>query len=82
MGYDLPYFSKEKFLTKNHLIQQFTGDNELAKYLPDEINPSTVIRSFLFAFLFNVRRQKYLNLYMAYKDNKKNIVELMENYIK
>ena len=67
----MPYFSKEKFLTKSHFVQQFTGDNELAKYLPDETNPSTITRSFLFALLFNVRRQKYLNLYTAYKEKKK-----------
>ena len=70
-GYNFPYFSKEKFLTKSHLVQQFTGDNELAKYLPDEINPSTVTRSFLFALLFNVQREKYINLYKAYKEKKK-----------
>jgi hypothetical protein len=51
---NLHYFSKEKFLTKNHLVQQFTGDNKLAKYWPDEINPSTVAPAFLFALLFNV----------------------------
>ena len=53
------------------------GDNELANYLPDEINPSTVTRSFLFALLFNVRREKYLNLYTAYKEKKKEYTTTM-----
>ena len=70
-GYELPYFCKEKFLTKNHLIKQFTGDNELANYLPDQINSSTVTYVFLFALLFNVRREKHLNLYTTYKEKKK-----------
>ena len=70
-GYDLPYFSKDKFLTKSHIISQFNNDSELAKYLPDRTNPSTVTRSFLLALLFNVRPQKYSALYNAYKDKKK-----------
>ena len=70
-GYDLPYFSKEKFLTKSHLIKQFTGDYELAKYLPDKVNPSTVTRSFLLALLFNIRKEKYVALYAGYKDKKR-----------
>lgn len=70
-GYDLPYFSKAKFLTKSHLVSQFNGDLELAKYLPDQINPTTVTRSFLLALLFNVRRDKYLSLYNSYKEKKK-----------
>lgn len=70
-GYDLPYFSKDKFLTKNYIISQFTNDIELVKYLPDQVSPSTVTRSFLLALLFNVRKQKYFNIYTAYKDKKK-----------
>lgn len=72
-GYDLPYFSKEKILTKKHIINQFNNDEELAKYLPNQINKSTVTRSFLLALLFNVRRDKYLLLYKNYKEKKKQI---------
>jgi len=43
----------------------------LAKYLPNQINPSTVTREFLLALLFNVRREKYLDLYKSYKEQKK-----------
>jgi len=71
-GYDLPYFSKDKFLTKTHIISQFNNDIELAQYLPDRINPSTVTRSFLLALLFNVRKEKYLNLYGLYKQKKRS----------
>lgn len=66
-GYDLPYFSKDKFLTENHITSLFTGDLELAKYLPDKISPTTKSRSFLLALLFNVLRDKYLSLYTTYK---------------
>lgn len=71
-GYDLPYFSKEKYLTKDHIISQFTGDQELLQYLPDKVNKSTVSRSFLLALLFNIRKEKYLKLYNIYKEQKAN----------
>lgn len=69
-GYDLPYFSKTNLLTKNDIINQFTGDEELSRYIPDKCNPATVTRSFLLSLLFNIRRQKYLNLYNSYKKQK------------
>ena len=69
-GYDLPFFSKDKFLTKTHIISQFNNDIELAQYLPDRINPSKVTRSFPLALLFNVKKEKYLNLYGLYKQKK------------
>ena len=71
-GYELPYFSKQKLLTKDHIISQFIGDEELLKYLPDQLNKSTVTREFLLALLFNVRNDKYLNLYNTYKQEKSN----------
>ena len=73
-GYDLPYFSKDKLLTKKHIISLFDNDAELAKYLkylPNKINPSTVTRSFLLALLFNVKKDKYLSLYGLYKKKQK-----------
>ena len=66
-GYNLPYFSKLNLLTKENIIDQFTGDNELIKYVPDNCNRSTVTRSFLLSVLFNVNRNKYLALYDKYK---------------
>jgi len=71
-GYDIPYFSKNNFLTKNHIIQQFTGDAELLGYLPDSVNRSTITREFLLALLFNVKREKYYYLYNLYKKEKMN----------
>ena len=70
-GYDLPYFLKDKLLTKKPIISLFDNDAELAKYLPDKINPSTVTRSFLLALLFNVKKDKYLSLYGSYKKKQK-----------
>ena len=71
-GYDIPYFSKSKIFTKDHIIQQFTGDVELLQYLPDSINRTTITREFLLALLFNVRREKYYYLYNLYKEQKIN----------
>ena len=75
-GYDLPFFSKDKFLTKTHIISQFNNDIELAQYLPDRINPSKVTRSFPLALLFNVKKEKYLNLYGLYKQKKNKQAQL------
>ena len=71
-GYELPYFSKSKMLTKDHIIQQFIGDEELLQYLPDFVNKATVTREFLLALLFNVTSEKYYYLYSIYKKQKAN----------
>ena len=68
----MPYFSKNKLLTKDHIINQFTGDEQLLEYLPDKLNRSTVTRDFLLALLFNVKKEKYLHLYNLYKNQKIN----------
>lgn len=57
-------------LTKNHIIEQFTNDYELSKYLPDSVNRSTITRSFLLSLLYNIRKDKYLYLYNIYKRQK------------
>ena len=59
-------------MTKDNIIQQFIGDVELIKYLPDSVNRSTITRSFLLALLFNIRPEKYQNLYKIYKQQKVN----------
>ena len=58
-------------LTKNHIIYQFNNDLELAQYLPDQVSPSSITRSFLLALLYNVKREKYKLLYNIYKEHKK-----------
>lgn len=55
-GYDLTYFLKEKILIEEDIINQFTNDEELAKYLPNQIIKSTIAGSFLLVLLFNVGR--------------------------
>ena len=69
-GYNIPYFSKSNILTKSHIIEQFNNDNDLKDYIPDECNPTTVTREFLLSLLFNIKREKYLALYNAYKRKK------------
>ena len=71
-GYSLPYFSKTKNLTKDHIIQQFVNDKELLEYLPDSLDKSTITRDFLLALLFNVKRDKYAKLYNIYKNQAAN----------
>ena len=72
MGYSIPYFSKNKLLTKDNIIQQFIGDQQLLEYLPDKLNKSTLTGEFLLTLPFNVKKEKYLYLYNLYKNQKIN----------
>jgi hypothetical protein len=69
-------------LTKSDIIKEFTNDEELQKYVPTPCNPSTVTRSFLLSLMFNVKRNKYLELYNKYKqkeiDNSTNCGKIYE----
>ena len=58
-------------ITKDYIIEQFTGDIELQQYLPDTLNKATVTRSFLLALLFNIKKEKYF-LYNIYKTHLAN----------
>ena len=69
-GFNIPYFSKERILTKQHIFQQFVGDNELQKYLPNNLKLTSITRELLLSILFYVKRDKYLNLYGIYKAKK------------
>ncbi len=59
-------------MTKDNIIEQFIGDEQLLEYLPDKLNKSTITREFLLALLFNVKKEKYLYLYNLYKTQKIN----------
>lgn len=69
-GYLLPYYTKERVLTKQVLFQEFIGDDELLKYLPDNPKLATIPREFLLSILANVKREKYAKLYTQYKQIK------------
>ena len=67
----MPYFSKDKILTKSHIIKQYNNDHELARYFAGQVSPYTIALEFLLALLYNVKMEKYLLLYNAYKEKKK-----------
>ena len=74
-GVDFPWFTRSNNFTKNHLLSYFNNDPKLKRFLPDDINPISIKRSYLlnvsylliFQILFNVRRDIYNELYMKYK---------------
>ena len=39
-------------------------------YILDKCHPSKVTRSFIFSLLFNIKREKYINLCNSYKNKK------------
>lgn len=67
-GYNLPYYTKSKKLTKAYIFEKFIGDPILLSYLPDNIRLTSVKREFLLSVLFYGNRDKYLDLYEEYKE--------------
>ena len=67
-GFNLPYYSKSKKLTKEYIFQKFLNDQNLLSYLPDNVNLTGITREFLLSVLFYGNREKYLQLYEEYKN--------------
>ena len=57
-------------MTKEHIFSQFLGDDELAKYIPTNVKPSSLSRELLLSILAYIRKDKYLSLYGIYKVTK------------
>jgi len=47
IGFEFNYFTKTHKFTKEHLLQYFNNDNELCKYLPDDIDKRSINRAYL-----------------------------------
>lgn len=73
-GYNLPYYTKSKKLTKAHIFEKFINTPNLLSYLPDNLRLTSITREFLLSVLFYGNRGKYLDLYEEYKETeiKKN----------
>ena len=50
-GLNLPYYTKEKILTKEHIFSQFADDEELGKYIPTGVKSSSLSRELLLSIL-------------------------------
>lgn len=46
-GFEFNYFNKSHKFTKDHLLSFFNQDEELLKYLPDDISKSSINRTYL-----------------------------------
>lgn len=67
-GFNLPYYTKNKKMTKEYIFQKFNNDPNLLSYLPDNVQLTSLTREFLLSVLFYGNRDKYLDLYEEYKD--------------
>ena len=67
-GFNIPYFSKSKKLTKDDIFKKFIGDESLLIYLPDNPDMKSITRELLLSILFYGSRNKYLSLYEEYKE--------------
>jgi len=67
-GFNIPYFSKSKKLTKDDIFKKFIGDESLLIYLPDNPDMKSITRELLLSILFYGNRSKYLSLYEEYKE--------------
>ena len=63
----MPYYTKDKILTKEHIFSQFANDEELLKYIPTGVKPSSLTRELLLSILAYIKNDKFLNLYGIYK---------------
>ena len=66
-GFNLPYYTKEKLLTKEHIFSQLKDDEELQKYMPTGVKLSFMARKILLSILAYIKKEKYLALYGIYK---------------
>ena len=48
-GYSFKYFSKEKYFTKTHIVEELSKIPEAKLYIPDDINAISLSRDYLFA---------------------------------
>ena len=69
-GFNLPYYTKEKLLTKEHIFSQFKDDEELQKYILTGVKLSSLTRDLLLSILAYIKKEKYLLLYGIYKTTK------------
>ncbi len=46
-GFEIPIFKKSNNNTKEHVLSFFENDEELIKYLPDDIKPKSINKDFL-----------------------------------
>lgn len=67
-GFNIPYYSKNKQLTKDDIFKKFVGDENLMAFIPDDPDVKSISREFLLSVLFYASRDKYLSLYEKYKD--------------
>ena len=67
-GFGLPYFTKKKALRKVDIIQKFQNDQNLMKYIPDDIKINSLNREFLLSVLMAGNQTKYFELYKQYKE--------------
>ena len=90
-GFSIPYFSKNKKLTKEDIYKKFIGDENLMNYLPDTPDLKSISRELLLSILFYGNREKYLSLYEEYKNlkiqrsttgNRKFIANVTEEMLK
>ena len=79
-GYAFRYFSKDKYFTKKHIVEELSKIPEAKLYIPDDINAVSISRDYLFAvswihllifiwvqILATVNPEKYVELYNNYK---------------
>ena len=67
-GFSLPFYTKNKKLTKEYIFAKIINDENLLAYLPDNIQLTSITREFLLSILFYGARNKYLELYEEYKN--------------
>ena len=58
-GYTFRYFSKDKCFTKSHIINELSKIQEAKYYFPDDINPISIGRDYLFTVSDNILKKYF-----------------------
>lgn len=61
-GYKFGHFKKTNNITKNHILQYFIHDNDLMKYLPDDIKIISIKRELLLSVSLLLMCRYYIML--------------------
>lgn len=50
-GFSFKYFTKDKKFTKEHIIRELGAIQNSKLYLPDDVNPKSLTRDYLFTII-------------------------------
>lgn len=79
-GFSFTFFTRENLFTKQHLFTIFQGNQELMRYLPNNISVNSLNRNYLLSVLAYADKNTYMGLYNTYKSKLANKATMKWDY--